>query len=200
MTTYTLAIAPKDYQLTPVTNDETFEALSGAIQATSRTGNRFQLSMSWVRDRANYMALAAAMFQLDGKTHRLLVPMAKLGYSRRGVGGGTPLLHGAHTAGTNAITLRGLPGATTGVLQPGDFIQIVNQLSMVTSLLSSSGSPNTRGACTIWPELHKNYSDGAAINYATPGGLFILMTQGGYGMDHGGIGSYAVDMIQDVLQ
>jgi len=204
MTTYTLAYAPISYNLSKLINDEAFTSIAGGLQTQGRVGNRFRLSMEFLRSRADYMTLMAQVNQLHGMRHRLSVPMSKLGYSRVGAGGGTPLLNGAHSAGATQLSIKGLPTTTTGILQPGDFLQIGNQLCMVVTILSTpdtSVSPQTStvSSCTIFPELHKNYSDGQSINYTTPAGLFIWTGDSGQSMDHKGIGTLSLDLTQDVL-
>ena len=200
MTTYTLAYAPASFSLSKVMNDEMFVGLNGAMQASSRTGNRFALSMSFIRGRADYMTLTAMIDQLHGTRHRLSVPMSKLGYSRVGVGGGTPLINGNHSAGATSISLKGLPSSTTGILQPGDFLQIGNQLCRaVTILTSGGGSPLTTGSLTIFPELHADQANGSAVNYSTPAGVFYRVSDSGLSLDHAGIGQISVELMQDVL-
>lgn len=201
MTTYTLAIAPMSggAELGKIMNQQVYQAITGAIQVSTRTGNRWSLSLRWLRDRATFSAVLAALDQLNGMQHRLKVPMSKCGYIRQGVGGGTPLVKGAHTAGQTTLTLKGLPSNTTGILQPGDYLTVGNQLCRVATILSSTGSPQTAGSVTIWPELHKNYSDGATVDYATPFGVFIMMNMGPSNADHAGIGSVSADFMQDVL-
>lgn len=201
MSTYTLAYAPASggAPMRRISNDQTFEGITGAVQVSGRTGNRWGMSLTWVRTRADYMAISGFFAKVGGKRNRVLVPMSKRGYTRQGVGGGTPLVSGAHTAGATTLNLKGLPANTTGILQPGDYIQVGNQLCEVGTILSSTGSPNTYGSITIWPELHKNYADGATVNYSTPGGVFIVMSEGDYGMDHAGIGTFSADFVMDIL-
>lgn len=197
MTTYTLATAPQSYQLSRIINDDQFVTLGGAVQAVGRTGNRFALSLSWVRGRSDFRTLVALIDQLHGMRHRLSVPMSKLGYIRAGVGGGTPLVNGAHSAGAVTLSVKGMTISTTGVLQPGDFVQVGNQLCRAVTILSSDGSGN--GSCTIFPELHKGYSDGASIDYDTPEGAFIWQADSGIETDHAGIGRLTAEFVQDVL-
>jgi hypothetical protein len=207
MTTYTLTYAAASNPapiFQKVINDEQSVSLAGAYQSAGRTGNRYQLTLSFVRSRADYMTLMALLDQLHGGRHRLSVPMSKTGYSRQGVGGGTPLVSGAHAAGATTLWVKGLPSTTTGILQPGDWIQIGNQLSRVVTILSTPGTTTspitpTIASCTIFPELHKAYSDGDTINYSTPSGLFIWRGDSGQAMDHSGIGTVSVDLEQDVL-
>lgn len=204
MTTYTLAYAPQSFALSKVVNDESFVGMSGALQSSSRTGNRFSLSMTFIRIRSDYMTLTAMIDQLHGTRHRLSVPMSKLGYSRSGVGGGTPLVNGSHSAGATSLSIKGLPSNTTGILQPGDFLQVGNQLCRAVTILSTPGTGTspitpTIASVTIFPELHSNYSDGATVNYTTPAGVFYWMSDSGLSLDHAGVGQISIELMQDVL-
>lgn len=203
MTTYTLAYAPQWRNMSRVINDEQFVGMSGALQSSSRTGNRFALSMRFVRSRTAYKAIMAQIALLHGTRHRLSVPMSKLGETRAGVGGGTPLVNGSHSAGATSVSIKGLPSNTTGILQAGDYLQIGNQLCVATSILSTPGTSTspitpTIASVTIFPELHSNYSDGATVDYDTPEGVFYWVSDTGESMDHAGIGEVTIELMQDV--
>jgi hypothetical protein len=96
--------------------------------------------------------------------------MSLLGYVRQGAGGGTPLLVGAHVAGATQLSIDGASNHATW-LRGSDFITIGNELKMVTGDVTTSGGAGTIG---IWPELHQNYADNAAVNISTPYGVFFL--------------------------
>jgi hypothetical protein len=197
VTTYTLSKAPQAFSLRVIDNDAVYTSITGAIQTEGRTGNRFALSMMWSVYGTALQALSAEIDQLMGKRHRLLVPVSKLGYVRRGVGGGTPLVNGAHNAGATSVSFKSLPDTVTGILQPNDYIQIGNQLVRATSILTSSG---TTGSCSIRPELHKNMADGASVNYSTPGGIFFLVDDPEVGFDIDRAAQVSAQFIQDTLQ
>jgi hypothetical protein len=196
MTTYTLSKAPASFAMHVIDNDDMFTAQNGAIWVQARTGNRWMLNATWRVYGTAMQAFSAEIDQLMGKRHRLLVPMSKLKYTRRGVGGGTPLVNGAHSAGATTLSLKSLPNTVTGILQPNDYIQVGNQLVRATSILTSSG---TTGSCSIRPELHKNYSDGASVNYATPGGVFILMVDPDVGYNVDLMAEIQAQFVEDVL-
>ena len=101
MSTITLTIAPHTDQasLEKIFNEVTFTTDNGAMQAQAKTGNRWALHMGWIRGRSDYMTLCGQIDALLGKINRLQVPMSKIGITKVGVGGGTPLVQGAHSAG-----------------------------------------------------------------------------------------------------
>ena len=197
MTTYTLTVAPKSARWWKITNDAASYALTGALQTTGRTGNRWHCSLSWTRDRDNFRVISALLDQLHGQRHRISIPWSKLGYVRAGVGGGVPLLNGAHSSGATTANIKGMSLSTTGVLQPGDWLQIGNQLVRAVTILSSDGSGN--GSCTIFPELHKAYADSQAVDYDSPEGVFFWVNDSGNEQDHKGIGTISAEFEQDVL-
>lgn len=204
MTSYTLTIAPRSYEFSKVFNDIAFTSLAGGVQTTGRTGNRLSLSLVWARNRTDSMALEGYLASLHGQRNRAVIPLAKLGYVRGGVGGGTPLVSGAHAAGATTLMLKGLPSNTANILKPGDWLTVGNQLCQLSTALSTPGtttSPNTPtiASCTIFPELHKAYADGTSVNYSTPSGTFICTGEGSGGINLDGLGTYSADFLMDVL-
>lgn len=182
-------------------NDARYQISNGALQTAARTGNRWMLSMNWRLPDSEYRTLRGEIAQLQGVRHRASVPMSILGYQRGGVGGGTPLVNGAHTAGATSLSVKGMPNSTTGVLVPGDFLQVGNQLTQVVSTLTSNGSGV--GSCNIWPELHQNYANDTAIVYTTAcAGLFIMVSDlevGSSSFAGSWFGEMTAEFMQDVL-
>lgn len=157
-------------------NDSMFVSPSGAFQTLGRTGNKWMLTCTWRLPGPEYLALRGQIGQLQGVRNRLAIPMSMLGRVVGGVGGGTPQVNGAHTAGAVTLSVKGMNNGITGVLLAGDCLQVGNQLVEVVSVLTSNGSGI--GSCSIWPELHQNYADGTAIVYTTSAaGTFIMTSE-----------------------
>lgn len=172
MTTFTLATGPSTWVLQEVLNDEMFQAITGAYQVEARTGNRWSLVLTYENMQGTRRkAIEAFRRSLQGRIHRAKVQMSTLGYVRTGSGGGTPLLVGAHSAGARSLSIDGASINITNWLTGADYITVGNELKAVTAAVNTNGS----GAATIsiWPELHQNYSDNAAVNISTPFGVFL---------------------------
>jgi hypothetical protein len=201
MTNYTMTISPERFSMRVLGNDDKFQAQSGVFQSTGRSGNRWMLSCTWRRPGAEYLALRGEVGRLQGVRNRAVIPMSLLGRVRGGVGGGTPQVNGAHTAGAVTLAVKGMPISTTGVLLAGDCLQVGNQLVEVVTQLNSDGSGN--GSCNVWPELHLSYANSTAIVYTTSAsGVFIMVSDYEIGSESFGgdwFGEMAVDFMEDVL-
>lgn len=173
MTTYVLATVPSSAEFEQILNDQAFVSLTGAVQVAARTGNRWRLTLNFRNlTGATRRALWGELAQLRGMQHRLQFDLSSAnGYASGGARGGTPLLNGAHGSGATSIAVDGMPNSTN-VLDAGDFLQIGNELKMVTADVTTNGSGEA--SIGIWPELHANYADNAPIDYDSPGGVFIL--------------------------
>jgi len=203
MTLYTLTTSPEAFSMRVQSNDQRNISQAGVLQSANRTGNRWMLNMRWRLPGAEYRTLRGEIGKLQGTRHRLYVPFAtKMGYLRGSTVslGGALTMNGAHTAGTTTIAFKSLPADTANIIIPGDLMQIgdFGQLTQCVTALTSVG---TTGSCTIWPELHKNRSDGDGIGVLDPGGVFILMSDFEIGSEAFGqdwFGEMSVEMMQDV--
>lgn len=180
MSTDTLSLGPSFWVPGKILNDETFASLNGAYQTTGRTGNRWKIALVYqnlVGTRRKTME--AHERQLQGRINRLQINMSTLKYARAGAGGGTPLLVGAHVAGARSLSVDGASINITNWLTGQDYISIGNELKAVTAACNTNGS----GAVTIsiWPELHQNRADNAAVNITTPLGVFFQSDVAQYG-------------------
>lgn len=201
MTTYTLTKSPERVSLRVQNNDERFVSNTGALQVAGRSGARWMVTCTWRLPGDEYRALRGEIARLKGMRERAAIPMSILGRVRAGVGGGTPLVNGAHAAGSVSLAVKGMPNSTTGVLQPGDCLQVGNQLVELGSILTSDGSGN--GSCEIWPPLNKNYADGTAIVYTTSAAVTCIMMSdyeiGSVAFGGDWFGEMTVEFMEDVL-
>jgi hypothetical protein len=172
MTIFTLDVAPSSWTPDQILNDQVFLAQSGAYQTQAKTGNRWGMVLTYQNlVLARRKSLESIVRQLQGRIHRLQVPMSLLGYARTGTGGGTPLMSAAHSAGARAITIDGATGNVTNWLTGQDYVTIGNELKAITGAINTTVGGTATLA--IWPELHRNYADNTPINIATPFGVFM---------------------------
>jgi hypothetical protein len=80
------------------------------------------------------------------------------------------LLNGASQIGTT-LDLRALPPSVSGLLLPGDMVQVGAELNMVTASLDSSSSGN--GYLQVYRPFRSILSDGEAVVIGNPIGRFI---------------------------
>lgn len=180
MSTETLdsTLKPSAFEFVQVFNDEEFRDAAGGVWGQGRTGNRWQLMLTYTnRSGAARRLLWAHIGELRGKQNRLRVPLSRLSYSRTGSGGGTPLIVGAHTAGATSLSIDGASGSTDWLVG-GDFITIGNELKMVTGDVDLTAGA---GTIKIWPELHGDHADNTPVDVATPHGDFFLLDAQGLG-------------------
>ena len=179
MTTENLTVAPSRAIFGQILNDREYRTRSGAMQTEGQTGNRWSLTLTFnnVEGLARQSALMGHLFQLRGRRNRLGVPITSvLGYNRRGTDmSGTLTLHGNHNAGDVQLSVwHTNAGAQNNFLRAGDYIQIGNELKIVTQDVDLIGGPAPDGTINIWPELHQNYSGGLALEDDDPTGVFFL--------------------------
>lgn len=203
MSTETLTVKPSRADWEQILNDNESRSLSGIVQVSGKTGNRYRLVLSYANlTGADRQAMWGHLMQLKGRRNRLNVPILMLasGLSdiRGGAGGGTPLLVGAHSAGATELSIDGATSVANW-LKAGDWITVGNQLASVAQNVTTTGGA---GTISIWPELHKNYSDNTAVNITTPSGVFFLRDPGALNMSRYGTGwrdeSFVLSLEQDV--
>jgi hypothetical protein len=86
---------------------------------------------------------------------------------------GAPLVSGPAQTG-RVLATRGWTASKTGLLLPGDYIQIGVRLHMVLSSINSDVSGYA--SIPIWPQIRESQADGAPINTTNAQGLFALAT------------------------
>jgi hypothetical protein len=94
-----------------------------------------------------------------------------LAVAPRGTGSGTPLVNGSSQSGFSLAT-KGWTASASGVLLPGDWIQVGQRIYRVLVAASSDGSGHA--TLSIWPQLREFYMDGDAITLTNTKGVFRL--------------------------
>lgn len=170
MTTETLTISPSAVEYGQLFNDESFRDANGGVWTSGRNGNRWLLTLSYRNlTGTRRRAMWAHVVESRGQQNRIRVaPVARLGHTQAGTGGGSPVLNGGHNAGDTVLATTGGTGSLTG----GDFVTIGNELKMVTTTAAIA-------SIEIWPELHQDYVTSTAIEVATPHGDFVVIDASG---------------------
>lgn len=122
---------------------------------------------------ADAQAWAAFFMQCRGmaNTFQFGDPLA---VAPRGTGSGTPVVNGAGQSGFSLAT-KGWTASASGVLLPGDWIQIGTSPARIYRVLSgvtSDGSGNA--TISIWPQLRESPNDGQTIILRNTQGTFRL--------------------------
>lgn len=190
-------------------NDGSFQSpLNGYTQDLERPGAMWACSLTWqVLSDTDAAKLAAWLTQMAKAGIRCRLP--NFGYTRHGVGGGTPLVNGGAQTGLSLAT-KGWPNSTSKVVATGDLIQLATgQLLMATADANSDGSGNS--TVSIEPALRTSPADSSALTLAAPSGLFKLVQNGGSSSGinpnytlayapaaHAPIASVSIDLLEDV--
>lgn len=137
---------------------------------------RWTAEMSWPpMTKAQAAPIIAALVSLRFRVGTFLLGDPDFA-SPIGVGTGTPLVAGAHTARASSLATKGWTPSQTGILKAGDRIQLGSgataRLHMVLTDADSDASGNA--TLDIWPPLRSDYADGAAIVTNDPKGVFSL--------------------------
>ncbi len=198
MTTYAFpTITPNSSSFELVSNTRIFQSpLTNAIQTTTRKGSLWRISMQFNNlsgsDRATMQAFLS---KLNGAEHRFTVHDHS--FTRRGAGGGTPLVNGASQTGTSLV-LDGASSSVNNWLMTGDYISFNNELHMVTADTNSDGSGNV--TLPIAPPIRKSPADDLAVDIAAPiDGVFILTSSASWDTRPGLFSNFTVEGIEDVL-
>jgi hypothetical protein len=97
-----------------------------------------------------------------------------LAVAPRGSGSGTPVVDGASQSGFSLAT-KGWTDSASGVLLPGDWIQIGASTQRIYRVLSSTTSDASGNATvSIWPQLRESPNDGDPITLNNTQGTFRL--------------------------
>lgn len=179
-------------------NDATFRSpLSSFVQELERPGAVWVCHLAWnVLTDSDAAALSAWLIQMSKAGIRTRLP--NYGYTRHGVGGGTPLVNGASQTGVALIT-DGWTSSTL-VVKAGDLIQLATgQLVMATADGTSNGSGQLTLA--IEPKLRTSPADNSALTLANPTALFMLPTKsysGSYQPSNPHpVAAFAIDLMED---
>lgn len=147
-------------------NTETFQSpISNTIQTLARTGARWYLTINYVPlKRADAQEVIAFLSKLRGRVNSFNgfdpIATSPLG----DVSGSTLLVNGASQTGTSLVC----DGAkvSTLVLKAGDYIEVNNELKMVTDDATSDGTGNI--TINFSPSLRSSPSDNASITTTNP--------------------------------
>jgi hypothetical protein len=175
-----------------------FNLATGDIGATANTGTGWNYRRAFIRrlgDGWFYCALVATKTNSNTTLEGLLVAQnadSTATFAGDGTFGvrvfrpalaksGVPVRLTTTTASTvpsgtaqtgSAIHVKGLPASTNGLLLPGDWIEINQQLKMVTASLDSDAAG--LGYLQFRPRLHRPVADNDPIIVTKPMGKFLL--------------------------
>lgn len=121
-------------------------------------------------DEANSIAMKSFMAKLRGGVNHFEYGDPDY-VSRRGVGGGTPLVQGAGQTGSSIIT-DGWPINTTNIMRDGDYFTVNGELKRMTADVNSNAS----GVATLQfePPTRVSPPDNAALNITNPKASFTV--------------------------
>jgi len=104
------------------------------------------------------------------------------------------LVNGANQTGSGLI-IDGLPNSTTGLLLPGDWIEVNLELKRITAPLNSDGSGN--GFIQFSPPLRTSPADNTPIIVNAPFGRFIYSgNENGWQTEPGRFATSSFDMVE----
>lgn len=113
-----------------------------------------------------------------------------------GVTTGTAVASGVTQSGS-ALRVKGLPVSTSGLLLPGDFVQIGNQLDQVVAPLDSDAAG--LGYLQLSRPQRTAPADNAAVIVEKPMGRFLFAENDiGYSLRPGQLSDYTIPLIEDV--
>ena len=198
MTTYAFpSITPNRSSCELVTNTRRFTSpLTNATQTVARKGTLWRVDLSFNNlDGADRADLQAFLTKLNGQEHRFT--LHDHAYTRRGTGGGTPLIDGASQTGSS-VTIDGATASVTNWLRAGDYLSFNNQLFMTTADCNSDGSGDV--TVTLSPPIRSAPADDAAVDIDAPvSGVFMLATDPSWSNRPGAFSSFQMTCIEDVL-
>lgn len=97
----------------------------------------------------------------------------------KGTVSGAPVVSGVNNAMSSTLNTRGWTASSSGVLLAGDYFQLGSIASGVPCRLfrvldTVNSDANGNATINIWPSLREATTDGQAINFNQPAGLFRL--------------------------
>ncbi len=163
MTKYTFGSSlkrPTTFSRRLVGNGKVFiSTLTGAMQTAVRPGERWEITAEWVNLHGDERADILAFFmRLNGTEHRVRIP--EFNYTRRGAGGGSPIVNGTGQTGST-ININGADASVTNWLRAGDFVVFDDHARMVTADVDTNGS----GFATIpvMPKIRTSPANNATV-------------------------------------
>ena len=189
------SITPSSQSWGLMTNARQFiSPLTGAIQTSQRTGNRWQVSLTFDNlTTTQRRTLQAFLARVQGLSENFY--LTDHAFIRSADGAGTPLVNGADQTGNSLIT-DGWTGSYA--MRAGDLFSVNGELKIATADSTISG-----GAATIAfaPELRAAPANDAAITRASPTGIFRLSTPiSSWSTAPGPIAStFTIEAVEDVI-
>lgn len=172
----TLSRAPSASRWGLVANTQTFRSpFTGAEQTVSMPGERWSCSIDYGSlSYADWRLLGQFLTQLRGRAGRFTFSPTWIA-PRTTVAVGTPLVNGASQTGST-LAIDGCTISAT-IASKGDFVSF-NDTSSRKRLhqLTADAATNGSGQVTlaISPPLRSSPADNAAMDFATPGAVFML--------------------------
>lgn len=198
MTTYAFpSITPSTSTWAYTPNTRSYRSpLTNSIQTVGRKGSLWRVTLQFNNlDAAERAQMQAFLVKLNGQEHRFT--LNDHAYTRRGAGGGTPLVNGASQTG-GSLVLDGATASVTGWLKEGDYFSVANELKMVTADCNSDGDGDV--TVSFQPNLRSSPADDAAIDITAPvNGVFILASDPKWDNRPGIFSSFALEAFEDVL-
>jgi len=198
------SLTPSSTTWSFVSNTRAYRSpLTNAVQTVARAGSLWRVTMQFNNlnddDRAT---LQAYLLSIDGQVNRM--KLADHSYTRRGAGGGAPLVNGASQTGGTLI----IDGATADVgdwLMRGDYFRVGNELKMLTADSSSDGSgdvtlnfkPNLRSSPANNDPIYINTGTNLTTNVVY--GVFLLASDPKWDNRPGIFSSFSLEAFEDVL-
>lgn len=146
--------------------------LSRATQTGEYPGAAWVATLTFDNlSEADARTLAAFLAQLRGASGRFYL-YDHAWQTPRGSAPGSPVVSGAGQTGASLVTSGWTP-SQSGILLPGDYIGVNDELKMVTATEDSDGA----GGCTVnfEPPLRNSPSDGATITVTRPTAIMRLL-------------------------
>ena len=199
------SLTPSSTTWSFVSNTRAYRSpLTNAVQTVARAGSLWRVTMQFNNlnddDRAT---LQAYLLSMDGQVNRM--KLADHSYTRRGAGGGTPLVNntsGSQTGGT--LILDGAAADVTGWLKAGDYFRVGNELKMVTADCNSVDDdvtvhfkPNLRSSPANNDPIYINTGTDLTTNVVY--GVFFLASDPKWDNRPGIFSSFSLEAFEDVL-
>lgn len=177
----TLSRAPSASRWGLVAQTQTFVSpFTGAAQTLSRPGDRWAATLEFASlSYADWRLLGQFVAQLRGQAGRFTFSPTWVA-PRSALTVGTPLVNGASQTGSTLA----IDGATLSatIASKGDFFSFNDtssrkRLHMLTADATTNGSGQVTLA--IAPPLRSSPADNAALDFSTPGAVFMLTSDDG---------------------
>lgn len=165
------ALAPDGATLKLVTKSQLFESdLSGAVQTAILPGDHWAATLTFSSVSARQSAIMRAFLAgVGGRAGRFWLPVP--GYVRRGTAAGSGVVSGAGQSGKTLVT-SGWTINQALLFDYADYIQVGNELYMVTAPVASSGTGTA--SIPVAPALRTSPANGAAIIVSSPACLMMM--------------------------